>query len=293
MLPDNTTPVQQGQKSAGPTREAPVQTGSPESTEPAPETSAEPAAKATLADYLSSPTDVILGVNVIIFLLMVVSARGFPDGITGIRFGSNFTPLTLSGDWWRLITQNFIHFGVLHIVMNSLALVPMAQTSEHWIGKFGLIGAYVSTGVCAGIASLLWHSDGINTAGASGAIFGLAGLNLGLVATGAIQSENRSALLKDFGKFIFLGLLYGLSPGIDNAAHLGGLASGLLFSLWYVLALEKWVGMETKKAVCGILMLLTAFGAAVFFLSANTMSQTEREAVLKELQKIQSGVQQK
>ncbi len=293
MPPENMTPVQQGRESTDQAQDATIQTAPPASTDPAPEASAEPAAVATLADYLTSPAAVIIGFNVVVFILMAVSARGLPDGITGIRFGSNFTPLTLSGDWWRLITQNFIHFGVIHILMNTFALAQMGYISEYWLGKVGFIGAYIATGVCAGITSLLWHSEGVNSAGASGAIFGLAGINLGLVATGAIGAENRAELLKHFGQFILFGLFYGMQPGVDNAAHFGGLVSGLLFSLMYLRAFEESADVKTRRALCGILMPVIALGVAALFLSLSTKSQTERKAVLIELQKIEAAAKTK
>jgi len=293
MPPENMTPVQQSRESTDQAQDATIQTAPPASSDPAPEGPAEPAAVATLADDLTSPAAVIIGFNIVVFILMAVSARGLPDGITGIRFGSNFTPLTLSGDWWRLITQNFIHFGVLHILMNTFALAQLGYISEHWLGKVGFIGAYTATGVCAGITSLLWHSEGVNSAGASGAIFGLAGINLGLVATGAIGAENRAELLKHFGQFILFGLFYGLQPGVDNAAHIGGLVSGLLFSLMYLWAFEESADIRSRRALCGIFMPVIALGVAAIFLGLNTKSETERKDVLLELQKIEAAAKTK
>ena len=287
------TPVQQDQKSADPTKEAQVEIGPPESIAPASEASAERATAATLAYYLTSPVTVIIGFNIIVFILMAVSTHGLPSGVAAIRFGSNFTPLTLSGDWWRLITQNFIHFGVIHILLNTLALAQMGYISEFWLGRVGLIGAYIATGVCAGVTSLLWHSEGVNSAGASGAIFGLAGINLGLVANGAIGAENRAELLKYFGQFILFGLFYGMQSGVDNAAHFGGLVSGILFSLIYLWAFVESADMRSRRALCGIFMPVIALGGAAIFLRLNTKSLPEREAVLNELQKIEAAAKTK
>ena len=231
-------------------------------------------------------TSAVIVANIVMFIAMASDGGGFfePNGIAAIRYGSNFTILTLSGDWWRLVSCIFVHFGVIHLLMNCYALHGIGSYLEPMLGKLGFAGAYVGSGVCASMASLYWHADGINSAGASGAVFGLYGLFFGLLMTDLLPAEARKALRKASGFFIVFNLLYGLSGGVDNAAHVGGLLAGLLFSWLYVLALKarkRW----GQTALCGALFLVLAAAAASVFLEGNKIPQRDREAVLRELQK--------
>jgi rhomboid protease GluP len=239
-------------------------------------------------------TTAILSFNVLVFLLMALDGGGFmePNGIVAIHYGSNFTPLTLTGDWWRLISSTFIHFGFLHIFMNTLGLITMGAYLEPLLGRIGFMGAYIAAGVCAAITSLLWHSNGINSAGASGAIFGLAGLHYGLLWTNLIPQNVRAQLRRECIAFIVYGLFYGLKARIDNAAHAGGLIAGVLFSALFMWALKGEETKERRTAYCGVLALLMACATAVIFLQEHTLNQSERQAALVEIQKQQKLAQQ-
>src|SRR3984957_16786887 len=91
----------------------------------------------------------LLALNIIIFLLMAADGAGLfeTDGLVNLKWGSNFAPLTLSGDWWRLITNLFIHFGIIHILMNMYALYMIAIFLEPMLGKARYVAAYLCTGV--------------------------------------------------------------------------------------------------------------------------------------------------
>lgn len=238
-------------------------------------------------------TTAILALNALVFLVMALDGGGFfeANGIVAIRYGSNFAKLTLTGDWWRLISCTFIHFGFFHIFMNSFALITMGSYMELMLGRIGFVGAYLATGICAAVTSLYWHSNGINSAGASGAIFGLAGLHYGLLRTNFIPQEVRPELRRDCIAFIGYNLLCGLKGGIDNAAHAGGLIAGVLFSGLFAWALKGEETRERRKALCGVLAVIVAGATAVFFLRAHTLNQTERRAVLLEIQKLQKPPQ--
>lgn len=226
----------------------------------------------------------IIAINIIIFTLMAVNGAGIfdPNGLVHIKWGSNFTPLTLTGDWWRLVTSVFIHFGIIHLVMNMYCLYMVGVYLEPMLGKTRYIGAYLCTGVLASVVSLWWHTDGINSAGASGAIFGLYGLFLALLTTKLIPESVRNTQLKNIGLFVVYNLVYGMKGGVDNAAHIGGLLSGFIAGYLYAISIKK-ERQEQKAAWVLPLIIIGTIGTAAFFLNSNKKPETDRAAVLTEL----------
>jgi rhomboid protease GluP len=178
-------------------------------------------------------TPLLLLLNLAVFGLMVVQGTNVlhPAGPDLIRWGSNFSPLTLHGQWWRLFTACFLHGGITHLLLNSYALVFIGVLAEPLVGRWRLLLVYLLSGVTGNVLSLWWHTRGVNGVGASGAIFGLYGLLLALVATGArhLTRPQRLALLVNTLFITATSLAYGLQqPTVDNAAHLGGLLLGLV-----------------------------------------------------------------
>lgn len=184
----------------------------------------------------------IIAINVLVFILMAISGAGIftiDDTTVHINWGSNLTTLTLNGEWWRLLTSTFIHFGILHLAMNTYALYMAGVYLEPMLGKTKYITAYLCTGILSGVLSLWWHTDGVNSAGASGAIFGLYGVFLALLLTNLIPKQVRKGLLQSIGVFIVYNLAFGMKSGVDNAGHIGGLLSGLAIGVIYYLVLSK------------------------------------------------------
>ena len=98
----------------------------------------------------------IMAINVLMFVLMAINGAGIVEtnGLIHIKWGSNYSPLTLSGDWWRLVTNVFIHFGIIHLVMNMYCLYIVGVYLEPMLGKTKYITAYLCTGVLASLVSL-------------------------------------------------------------------------------------------------------------------------------------------
>jgi rhomboid protease GluP len=167
-----------------------------------------------------------------VFIAMVLasgSAADFP-GKTLVHFGANFGPLTLSGDWWRLLTYIFLHGGLMHIAFNMWCLWDLGALCESLYGRWTFGAIYLLTGVAGGLASVGWNPS-VLSVGASGAIFGLAGALIASFYLGefslpgiAIRGTLRSLVF-----FVGFNVLFGsMFPGIDNACHAGGLVSGLI-----------------------------------------------------------------
>lgn len=231
-------------------------------------------------------TYTIIAINVIVFILMVIDGAGIMELNTDvhIRWGSNFTILTMTGDWWRLITSTFIHFGIIHLVMNMYALYTAGVYLEPMLGKTKYIAAYLCTGVIAGIVSLWWHKEGVNSAGASGAIFGMYGVFLALLLTNLIPKQMRTALLQSIGVFVVFNIVYGMRSGIDNAAHIGGLLSGAVIGLiFYPLLKNEDKGAKSNIVLAAIIG-VTGLSAWLYLNSpGNKISPQERQAVMNKL----------
>lgn len=226
----------------------------------------------------------IMAINVIVFILMALDGAGIfePNSIVHIKWGSNYSLLTLTGDWWRLITNVFIHFGIIHIAMNMYCLYIVGIYLEPMLGKVKYIAAYLCTGVLASLASLWWHTEGINSAGASGAIFGLYGLFLALLTTSLIPQKVRDAQLKSIGIFVVYNLVYGMKGGVDNAAHTGGLLSGFIIGYLYVITIKKERQNLKANWVLPLTVMVT-IAVTAGYLSSNKMPDTARVAALNEV----------
>lgn len=185
-------------------------------------------------------TPLIIDINLAIFILMVVSGVNFmtPDTTSLLNWGANFRPSTLAGEWWRLLTNCFLHIGVIHLLLNMYALLYIGVLLEPILGRARFFTAYILTGIAASVASLWWH-DLTVSAGASGAIFGMYGVFIALLTTNLIEKNARQQLLASISIFVGYNLIYGLKGGIDNAAHIGGLVSGLFIGYALIPSLKK------------------------------------------------------
>ncbi|WP_374950709.1 rhomboid family intramembrane serine protease [Mucilaginibacter sp.] len=184
-------------------------------------------------------TPIILDINLLLFVLMVISGVNFiqPDNQSLISWGANFRPVTLNGQWWRVLFSCFLHIGIIHLLLNMYALLYIGILLEPYLGTKRFITAYLLTGIISGTTSLTWHDLTIS-AGASGAIFGMYGVFLAMLTTNVIEKSARKPLLISISIFVIFNLLNGLKSGIDNAAHIGGLISGVIIGYTFIPALR-------------------------------------------------------
>ena len=177
-------------------------------------------------------TWLLLAVNFLIWL--VLEAWGRSQGIGGsdnpellLDFGAMFGPLIADGEYWRLFTAMFLHAGVMHILFNSIGLLIFGRLVERTYGhhRFALI--YVLSGLSGSVVSYNINSVAVG-AGASGAIFGVLGALVAFMAAnremlGEMGRQTLSAIVVLAAINIFFGFA---TPGVDNWAHMGGLAGG-------------------------------------------------------------------
>jgi len=161
---------------------------------------------------------------------MLASSRSLsPMPATVLAWGANFGPKTLHGEWWRLFAAMFVHFNILHIAFNMWALANLGQLMERLVGNLGFLLLYLVSGLLGSVASVAWNPE-VMSAGASGAVFGVGGALLGflLLRRDSIPAVVLVPLRNSMFSFIGFNVVFGfLVPGIDNAAHLGGLATGI------------------------------------------------------------------
>lgn len=174
-------------------------------------------------------TLILMYINISVFMLMAIKGLGFFSfkGEDLLNWGANYRPLTKNGEWWRLITSIFLHGGLMHILTNMYALLFVGFFLEPLLGKRKLLIVYMATGIVASIASIWWYEATVSV-GASGAIFGLYGVLSALLLTKIYPPDFAKPLLTSIAFFIGYNLLMGLAGGIDNAAHIGGIASGFI-----------------------------------------------------------------
>lgn len=187
-------------------------------------------------------TMIFIGINVGVFALMWltggVSAMTADTDII-VAFGAKVNPLIREQhQYWRLVTSMFIHIGLLHLGFNMYALWIVGQQIEQLYGAARFVVLYFLCGLAGSLASLFF-SESVS-AGASGAIFGLFGV---MAAFGfRYRKELPGGLGNEITKrvlpVIAINLIFGFSTRIvDNAAHLGGLLSGV--ALCFLIAYKR------------------------------------------------------
>jgi membrane associated rhomboid family serine protease len=181
--------------------------------------------------YRPPVTVAIVGINVLVFAAMMlngVSPMG-PNEAQLLRWGADFGPLSLGGQLWRVFTSNYVHIGLFHIVLNMWCLWNLGRLAERILGAWTYLLTYTACGIAGSLVSLWIHPAAIG-AGASGAIFGLAGALITALYLGKLPYPGQMlrGLMKSLLSFAGYNLFFGaVVPGIDNSAHIGGLLAGL------------------------------------------------------------------
>lgn len=192
-------------------------------------------ATGTLRDFPA--TTLLLAINLTVFVGMVVTGAGFMDfnNQATFKWGGNYGPATISGDYWRLITAGFIHGGLIHLAFNMWCLLSLGQLSERLFGKLQTFFIYMLTGVGGALLSIA-HNPRHMEVGASGAIFGIAGALLAGVKFGnlAISEGEKRSVMSSMIFFVVVNFALGagiLGSNIDNFCHLGGFITGVLLGV--------------------------------------------------------------
>lgn len=202
-------------------------------------------------------THLLVGINCAVFLVMVARGISFMDPTVDqlMNWGANNAGAVLIyGEWWRIVSAMFLHVGILHLATNMWCLWNLGLLAEPLIGSFGLFAAYILTGAAGNLLSTwenwVWPIRDAGQvmfpagAGASGAVFGIAGLLIVLLKSPRLPVPpfELKRLRRSVIYFAAINLVIGLSISggnqflhsglnIDNMAHLGGFTSGLLLAM--------------------------------------------------------------
>jgi rhomboid protease GluP len=198
--------------------------------------------------------------NIGIFAVMI--ARGVPMMSPGadsvLAWGANYGAKTLAGEWWRLIASTFLHFGAIHVAFNMMALWNGGGLVERIYGSPRFAVLYLVAGVIGSVTSVGTQPH-IVSAGASGAVFGIYGALAAFLyrRRGVIPPPVLRNLTRVATTVIVVNVVFGFTqPGIDNAAHLGGLVGGAVSGFFLVLPTHSKAG--TRPAARPLLVLAAA-----------------------------------
>jgi rhomboid protease GluP len=215
-------------------------------------------------------TYLLVGINVLVYLAMfrlgpipvlwhqhawsAMLTAPFDAG-TLVRFGGTASPLVQQGQWWRLVTGTFVHESLLHIALNMWCLWNLGLFGEPLLGRQGLVWVYLLTGTAGMMLSYAWSvltRQDVLVIGASGAVFGIAGILIVLLSNRRLSLpwEELRGLRRQVIFFAFANLAIGMGPQmltvasgdhlgrfsemlphIDNTAHVGGFLCGLALGL--------------------------------------------------------------
>ncbi len=164
-----------------------------------------------------------------------VTPADFQGGSTSnlvlVLLGANFRPFVKAGEVWRFFTSMFLHIGFQHLLFNAYALFIFGAETERVFGHLRFITIYVLSGLFGSLASFAF-GGALISAGASGAIFGVIGMQVAyFYKYKNLLGKFGQSRLVNVAVIIGINLFFGATvPGIDNLAHLGGLASGALIA---------------------------------------------------------------
>lgn len=189
----------------------------------------------------------LIVINVIVFVLL--SFGGMTEDATYmLEHGAMYLPYFMEqGEYYRIFTSLFLHFGFEHLMSNMVVLAIMGKYLEPLVGKFRFVFIYFVSGLAGNVLSSgaeLLTKDYAVSAGASGAIFGVTGalLALAIIGRGRVGTLTKQDILVMVAVNLYIGFT---SQGVDNLAHIGGLLGGMLIT--FLLCPKKFVMRQNRE----------------------------------------------
>jgi len=202
-------------------------------------------------------TYIFLAMQILMFLFLEWKSST-QNTLTLIQYGAKYNPLIMEGEWWRFFTPIILHIGLLHLLMNSVALYYLGTLVERIYGSGRFVFIYIFAGFAGSLGSFIWNTS--ISAGASGAIFGCFGALLFLART------NPRFFFRTMGSsfivIIVINLIFGfVAPNVDNAGHIGGLVGGFLAASIVSLPKQKKLYIQIPAFICTLLLV----GSLLFY----------------------------
>jgi membrane associated rhomboid family serine protease len=176
---------------------------------------------------------ILIAANVLLFVIGVAMGDGVQGQIVSDGLLIRGVLNTSLGDWYRVVTSGFLHYGFVHLGFNMYALWFLGPAFERSLGRLRFTLFYFAALISGSFGAMVWTPNSL-TVGASGAIFGLLGL-----ATVAQRSSGYSIWKSGLGMVLLLNLLLTFTvSSISVGGHLGGFVAGLVAG-WLVFELPK------------------------------------------------------
>ncbi|HXS36178.1 MAG TPA: rhomboid family intramembrane serine protease [Flavipsychrobacter sp.] len=198
-------------------------------------------------------TALLIDLNILLFIIMVVSGANIASVQPGdlLHFGANRRAEVMNGEYWRLLTSIFIHGGLMHLVANMFGLAIAGFLLEPIIKRYLFLASFVITGIISSLASIYWYT-GISV-GASGAILGLYGIIISFLATNIYPKGIKKVFWYFMAIYCGSAIIFGFLNNTDNAAHLGGLISGIILGLILSFSNRKNLSEEASNVILNYL----------------------------------------
>ena len=264
---------------------------------PPPDAYAPPPRPRPRRGWASAPaTYLLVGINCAVFVVMVLKGSGIwmPTLDQLMTFGADQPyNILVDGQWWRIVAAMFVHVGIIHLATNMWCLWNLGLLAEPLMGSFGLFAAYILTGAAGNLLSTCWNwyhpiRDPSGAlfyqagAGASGAVFGIAGVLILLLKSKRLPVPPHELwrLRRSVIYFAAINLVIGFSVNfgagftgieVDNRAHIGGFLCGLLFALPMVPRIGSPRGefqVRLRLAVAMVVLILVLFAFYISRISA-------------------------
>ncbi len=194
-----------------------------------------------------------------------------------LRWGA-VAPQLVASEPWRLLSATFVHFGVLHVLFNMMAVISLGRTLEPQLGPARYVVTLLSTALLGFVASHVWYTQfsgfGGLTAGASGGVLGLAGALIGYLYARRNPAYKQIAM-----QVVLYAVLFGVMLPVNNAAHAGGLLSGLPLGYLFCKERHRQRRVRLFRVLAAIMMLASLLSVVLSHRSDVWRAERAREQI--------------
>jgi membrane associated rhomboid family serine protease len=196
---------------------------------------------------------------------IAVDRSGGVNGRSGGGFETRLAldrNLVATGEFWRLLTSGFLHFGVMHLAFNMFSLWNLGRILEPLLGHVRFLGLYVASLLAGSLGVVVLQRAGVQDfslhGGASGAVFGL----LGALAV-AFQQRGMSIMRSGLGASLLINLLITFTLNVSIGGHMGGLVGGALCGYFMLSTQRARINTPIAKMIPVLVGVAAAAGAVI------------------------------